>query len=121
MSRASPTKAFFVPGVEPGDGRPEEAYRQLRLAAGQTTGNQPATLRIFGLNCLLGGRNSRIEVGQPDPIQAHMVVAIFDVGGDRPYVVYTTRDSLAPAFRLGRSVKSVTAFAWAVVGCGSAG
>jgi hypothetical protein len=106
-----PGQKFFVPGVEPGEGRPEAAYRRLCQAVGQTTGSQPGPQRIFGLECRLGGRNSRIEVGQPDPIQANVVVAIFDVGGERPYVVYTTRDTFVPAFRLGKSVKSVTAFA----------
>ena len=104
-------KKFFVPGVESGHDRAEEAYRQLRQAAGQTTGKQPAAERIFGLDCVMGGRRSRIEVGQPDPIQAHVVLAIFDVGGERPYVIYTTHDTFSPALRLGRSVKSVTTFA----------
>jgi hypothetical protein len=103
-------RAFFVPGVEPGHGRPEAAYGRLRQAAGHATGQRPAAQRIFGLDCRLGGRNSRVEVGRPDPIQAHMVLAIFDVGGEQPYVVFTARDPVAPAFRLGRYVESVTAF-----------
>jgi len=111
QQQTPPGQELVVPVAQSRRDRAEEAYRQLREAAGQITGSPPAPQRILRLDCRLGGRNSRIEVGRPDPIQGHVVLAIFDVGGERPWVIYTTRDIRAPAFRLGRSVKAVTAFA----------
>ena len=102
-------KVFFVPGLRAGASQ-QDAYRRLSLSATQATGLTPSDVRISGLDCTLGGRAYRIEVGEPDPIQGHVVLAIFDVGGDRPYVIYTARDEETPAFRLGGAVIAQTAF-----------
>ena len=108
--RAHTHRKFFVPGAERELARAEHVYGGLRRAAAVATGDNPYDRRIFRLNCRLGGRRHRIEVGQPDPIRGHVVRAIFDVGGDQPYVVYTTRSDFDPAFRLGKYIDSVTEF-----------
>jgi hypothetical protein len=109
---ASRTKGpdFFVPGAGDDVGSDEQEYTRLRQAVRDDTRREPRTRRIFSLACRLNGRDCHIEVGCPDPLSGRDVLAIFDVGGDEPYSVYTSGAGTKPALRLGRRVYGVTEF-----------
>jgi hypothetical protein len=102
--------SFFVPGAGTGPAE-EREYRRLRECVRADTAREPRPRRIFRLACRLDGRDASIEVGRPCPADGRDVVAIFDVGGDEPYSVYTADDGSLPAMRLGKHVYSVTEFA----------
>lgn len=102
--------AFFLPGAAAADGEQEREYERLRECVRADTSREPRARRIFSLACRLDGRDASIEVGRPCPLDGRDVVAIFDVGGDEPYSVYTTDDGSAPAIRLGKHVYFVTEF-----------
>jgi hypothetical protein len=100
---------FFVPGVE--DGEEEREYGRLRQCVRADTRREPRPRRIFSLACRVEGADAQIEVGRPCPVDGRDVLAIFDVGGDEPYSIYTAGDDSVPAMRLGKRVYSVTEFA----------
>ncbi len=104
---SEPGRAFFVPGVEPGD--QERAYERLRAEVRAQTDCEPRSRRIFSLECRLGGRDGQVVVGHPDPLGEGEVLAIFDVGGQDRYAVCTTGSE--PTGRLGKHVYAVSEFA----------
>ncbi len=79
--------AFFVPGIT-GDVRGiEDAYNRLRRAIELELGCLPRAQRIFSLWSRRGKMDCLTEVGRPDPLRGGIVLAIFDMGPQRPFVV----------------------------------
>ena len=80
--------AFFIPGIS-GDQRSiDEAYRELRKGIQLELGRSPRTQRIVRLWSRRGGVDCLTEVGRPDPLRGGTVIAIFDMGPHRPFVVW---------------------------------
>jgi hypothetical protein len=80
--------AFFIPGITD-DGRgAEDAYRVLRKEIEIELGRPPRAQRIFRLWTRRGSLDCVTEVGLPDPLRGGTVIAIFDMGPQRPFVVY---------------------------------
>ena len=69
---------------------------------------EPRDRRIFSVDCRLGGRDCRLEVGQAHPVRDEAILAIFDLGGAEPYAICT--DAGGPALRLDKRVYLVTEF-----------
>lgn len=80
--------AFFVPRLAAGDLDAEGAYAAIRAHAEQDTGHVPHPRRIFQLSSRRGGKDCVTEVGQPDPINHDVVLAILDLGRGLPYLVH---------------------------------
>ena len=78
--------AFFVPGLDVGASE-EDVYSDFRRTAQARSGHAPLEGRIFKLTCRRGGVDCVAEVGKPDPICGHTVLAILDLGRTRPYVI----------------------------------
>jgi hypothetical protein len=112
FSSADPaaTTTFFVPGAGAGHESSERELRRLRRCAEKMTGKTPGTRRIQRIDCRVEGTDCVIEVGHPDPLGGHPVVAILELGRHLPYGVFTTADADAPALLVGPSVYTVTEF-----------
>lgn len=80
--------AFFIPGIAGDEDTTESAYRALRTAIELELGNPPRTQRIFRLWSRRGGTDCLTEVGRADPLRGGTVIAIFDMGPRRPFVVF---------------------------------
>jgi hypothetical protein len=79
--------AFFIPGLS-GSGRvTEEAYVAMRAAVELDVGRPPSQRRIMQLWSRRGGLDCLTEVGRPDPVHGDIVMAIFDLGRQLPFVV----------------------------------
>jgi hypothetical protein len=79
--------AFFIPGVDGGDGRIEDVYGRLRSDIEFELGRMPRAQRIFRLWSRRGNVDCVTEVGQPDPLRGDTVIAIFDMGRHQPFIV----------------------------------
>lgn len=99
---------FFMPGEEGGRAQTERSYAALREAVAEETELTPRARRIFSISCRLRGSDCTIEVGKPVPTGEGSVLAILDVGGDKPYCVHVTGGG--PALRLGKRVYSTIEF-----------
>ena len=53
-------------------------------------GEPPQPQRIFKLWFRRDGADVEAEVGQPDPVGGHTVVAILDLGRGSPYLIHCT-------------------------------
>jgi hypothetical protein len=84
---------FFIP-VGP-DGDEEGTYQRLRLQTQLRMGRAPSHRRIRELWTRRGSLDCTTTVGEPDPICGEVVIAIFDMGPNRPFVVYC-QDSSDP-------------------------
>jgi hypothetical protein len=85
--------AFFVPGI-PGDARlADEAYAGMRRTIELELGRLPSSRRILSLWTRRGSVDCVTEVGRSDPLRGGTVIAIFDMGRQRPFVVWWQRDS----------------------------
>ena len=80
--------AFFIPGIADDQPTLEDAYRKLRKGIELDLGRPPRTDRIFRLWSRRGGVDCITEVGRRDPLRGGMVIAIFDMGPRRPFVIY---------------------------------
>jgi len=80
--------AFFIPGLADDDRGVEDAYHKLRKAIELELGRPPRAQRIFRLWSRRGSVDCVTEVGLPDPLRGGTVIAIFDMGPLRPFVVY---------------------------------
>lgn len=78
---------FFIPGLIGDDGRTEDVYSKLRSDIELELGRLPRAQRIFRLWSRRGGVDCLTEVGLPDPLRGGTVIAIFDMGPGRPFVV----------------------------------
>lgn len=78
--------AFFIPT---GDGQTgEQAYQQLRRRTELQMGRAPRQRRILELWTRRGSLDCVTTVGAPDPIWGGIVIAIFDMGAQQPFIVY---------------------------------
>ena len=102
---------FFLPARAGGDG--EETYQRLRLQLELRMGRAPSQRRIRELWTRRGSIDCITTVGEPDPICGDLVIAIFDMGPNRPFIVYC-QDSSDPDTTacevLGNSAYSVSEF-----------
>jgi hypothetical protein len=76
-----------MPGIV-GDTRSvEDAYREMRRRIELELGRVPSARRIFRLWARRGTVDCVTEVGSRDPLRGGVVIAIFDMGPNRPFVV----------------------------------
>lgn len=68
--------SLFVPGATPGPPT-QRAYDELRGYAEARTGRVPRGDAIFALSCRRDGADSDTRVGEPDPCNGQIVLAIF--------------------------------------------
>jgi hypothetical protein len=105
--------AFFIPGVGTDPHVVERAYVDMRTRVELELGARPSARRIAKLWTRRGSMDCITEVGTPDPLRGGMVLAIFDMGERRPFVVWRRPDGGIPAgIRevLGNSAYSVVEF-----------
>jgi len=103
--------AFFVP--EQRGEEAERAYAALSADALASTGHPTTARRIHKLSCRRSGRDCEFEVGQPDPFEGGVVLAIFDLGRHHSYTIHTRSPESEcpnPPVALGRHIYSVTEF-----------
>lgn len=102
--------AFFIPG-ETRAGGEEERYARICEAAYLHTGHSPQPLRIFRLSYRHEGTDVEAEVGKPDPLGGHTVLAILDLGRGSPYLIHSSSGP-GPAAQIlvNKPVYSVTEF-----------
>ena len=79
---------FFIPGVTGDPQRIDDAYDTLRTSIELDLGDAPRADRIFKLWSRRGSVDCVTEVGCEDPVRGGTVIAIFDMGQHRPFVVY---------------------------------
>ena len=79
--------AFFIPGICDDAPILEDAYRDLRTRIELEMGTLPSARRIVKLWARRGSVDCVTEVGQRDPLRGGTVIAIFDMGPRRPFVV----------------------------------
>ena len=102
---------FFIPACASGDG--EETYQRLRLQLELRMGRAPSQRRIRELWTRRGSVDCITTVGEPDPICGDLVIAIFDMGPSRPFIVYCQDSSdpdAAACEVLGNSAYTVSEF-----------
>ena len=83
----SSVTAFFIPGIADDAPVLEDAYRDLRTRIEFEMGTLPSARRILKLWARRGSVDCVTEVGQRDPLRGGTVIAIFDMGPRRPFVV----------------------------------
>ena len=86
--------AFFIPGVASGDdGRAmERTYLDMCTRVELEMGRSPRACRIEKLWARRDGVDCMTVVGSPDPLRGGTVMAIFDMGARRPFVVWREGD-----------------------------
>jgi hypothetical protein len=83
---------FFIPGVCD-DGRVlEDVYAEMRSQIERDLGQRPSARRIVRLWTRRGSVDCIAEVGRADPVRGGTVMAIFDMGHHRPFVVWHQPD-----------------------------
>lgn len=88
--------AFFIPGIARDERATEDLYRKLRRGIEVDLGRLPRGQRIFRLWSRRGGVDCITEVGLPDPVRGGTVVAIFDMGPHRPFIVCRQQEPGSP-------------------------
>lgn len=78
---------FFVPGTGEDRRLTEHAYADMRAEIERDLGIRPSLRRIAKLWARRGSTDCVTEVGLPDPLRGGVVLAIFDMGNCRPFVV----------------------------------
>ena len=76
------------PGVIGSREHLDDAYDKLRASIELELGRAPRADRIFKLWSRRGSIDCVTEVGCEDPVRGGTVIAIFDMGVHRPFVVY---------------------------------
>jgi hypothetical protein len=103
--------AFFIPERCLDGASEEDVYTAIRRSAVARTGHEPEGCRIFKLWSRRGGIDCEAEVGKPDPVGGHTVVAILDLGRHDPYLIECRSASGMPAqLIVEKPVYSVTEF-----------
>ena len=103
--------AFFFPTDRGRAG--EDAYGELRRQTELRMGRPPRQRRIMELWTRRGNLDCVTKVGAPDPVCGDIVIAIFDMGSNQPYVVYRDHPGEVPGACyevLGCSAYSVSEF-----------
>lgn len=91
----------------------ERAYGDMRKQVELELGSRPSVRRIAKLWARRGNLDCTTEVGTPDPLRGGTVLAIFDMGAHRPFVVWWRPDGGLPTGVreiLGPSAYSVVEF-----------
>jgi hypothetical protein len=86
--------AFFIPGVSNEESAIEAAYGDMRRQIELDMGRLPNGRRISTLWTRRGRLDCVTEVGRRDPLHDGTVVAIFDMGNHRPFVIWWQPDIL---------------------------
>jgi hypothetical protein len=84
--------AFFIPGVSDEESAIETAYGEMRRQIELDMGRLPSARRISTLWTRRGSLDCITEVGRRDPLRDGTVVAIFDMGNHRPFVIWWQPD-----------------------------
>lgn len=84
----TPVPTFFIPGVGTEPHVIERAYGDMRTRIEVELGSRPSARRIAKLWTRRGSLDCVTEVGTPDPLRGGLVLAIFDMGEHRPFVVW---------------------------------
>jgi hypothetical protein len=101
--------AFFIPGVSDDPRLLEEIYGEMLSQVERDLGTRPSARRILRLWSRRGRVDCIAEVGRADPVRGGTVMAIFDMGPHRPFVVWRHSDD---QIRAGvREVLASTAYA----------
>jgi hypothetical protein len=87
--------AFFIPGTGEDPKLAEQAYVEMRDTLELELGTRPRARRILKLWTRRGSTDCITEVGAPDPLRGGVVLAIFDMGHLRPFVVWWRPDGVA--------------------------
>jgi len=87
---------FFIPGTGEDRRLTERAYADMRAAVERDLGIRPSVRRIAKLWARRGSTDCVTEVGLADPLRGGMVLAIFDMGHCRPFVVWWQPQGGAP-------------------------
>ncbi|MGH2874456.1 MAG: hypothetical protein ACRDL5_18605 [Solirubrobacteraceae bacterium] len=87
---------FFIPGTGEDRRLTERAYADMRVELERELGIRPNPRRIAKLWARRGSTDCVTEVGRPDPLRGGVVLAIFDMGHYRPFVVWWQPDDAAP-------------------------
>jgi hypothetical protein len=88
---------FFIPGVGTDPHITERAYGDMRTRVELELGSRPSARRISKLWTRRGRLDCVTEVGTPDPLRGGIVLAIFDMGEHRPFVVWWQPHAGIPA------------------------
>lgn len=79
---------FFIPGTGEDRKLADRVYTGMRAALELEMGTRPNARRIAKLWTRRAGIDCITEVGMPDPLRGGIVLAIFDMGQNRPFVVW---------------------------------
>jgi hypothetical protein len=79
---------FFIPGTGEDRRITERAYADMGAELERDLGLRPNPRRIAKLWARRGSTDCVTEVGLPDPLRGGVVLAIFDMGHHRPFVVW---------------------------------
>jgi hypothetical protein len=79
---------FFIPGIDDDPRVIERVYGDMRKQVELEVGSRPHGRRIAKLWTRRGHTDCMTEVGLSDPLRGGTVMAIFDMGHHRPYVVW---------------------------------
>jgi hypothetical protein len=79
---------FFIPGTGEDHQLAEHVYAGMRAELELELGARPSRRRIAKLWTRRGATDCVTEVGMPDPLRGGIVLAIFDMGQRRPFVVW---------------------------------
>lgn len=104
---------FFIPGTGEDRQLAERIYAEMRAELERELGACPQVRRIAKLWTRRGCTDCITEVGVPDPLHNGIVLAIFDMGHQQPYVVWWRPHGGAPTGVreiLGHHAYSVTDF-----------
>jgi hypothetical protein len=101
--------AFFISGVSNNPRLREDIYGEMRSQIERDLGWRPSARRILRLWTRRRRVDCIAEVGRGDPVHGGTVMAIFDMGPHRPFVVWRQPDD---RMRNGvREVLACTAYA----------
>ena len=84
---------LLIPGVSEDRRLVEDAYRELRKRVDLDLGRHPNDRRSLRLWTGRGSVDCITEVGLRDPLRGGTVLAIFDMGRQRPFVVWWRPDT----------------------------
>jgi hypothetical protein len=84
--------AFFIPGVSDDPRLLDDVYGEMRSQIERDLGRRPSPRRILTLWTRRGRVDCITEVGRADPVRGGTVMAIFDMGPHRPFVVWRQPD-----------------------------
>ena len=83
---------FFIPGASEDPRVLEDIYAEMRSQIERDLGQRPSARRIVRLWTRRGSVDCIAEVGRADPVLGGTVMAIFDMGPHRPFVVWRQPD-----------------------------